>query len=314
MSHHNSEVFISVDRSGNVFVVFAEFVEGDDTVGDLSVPHAHELTVSFLRCLLALYNIWVLTDIVDAGDIVESDLSISVDVKFVVGLSDVANAAFAELTAEGPQKFIEIDGARVVAIEEFDQYGDLLIREVDLIIDETILKLISIQLSISIIVEDAEDSSNASNGHSTTALERVFDVLDHLLAIVSWWGLDRRGCSGITGQFNGPEVLVTDSFRIVLTDSVSIVLVGEHLGLVLSGGGHAGDFHLVAEVVPVGDAVVGQELRCRAMLEHDLVCGDHGLAGLDISQALCRPNLPARAVSHLVQEANLLVAREAGEG
>ena len=103
-------------------------------------------------------------------------------------------------------------------------------------------------------------------------------------------------------------------FVIVLADSLTIVLAGEHLGLMLGGGGHAGDFHLVAEVVPVGDAVVGQELRCRAMLEHDLVRGDHGLAGLDISQALCRPNLPARAVSHLVQEANLLVAREAGEG
>ena len=128
MSHHNSEVFISVDRSGNVFVVFAEFVEGDDTVGDLSVPHAHELAVSFLWCLLALYNIWVLTDIVDAGDIVESDLTITVDVKFVVGLSDVANAALAEFAAKSPQKFVEIDGARVVSVEEFDQYGDLLIR------------------------------------------------------------------------------------------------------------------------------------------------------------------------------------------
>ena len=105
-----------------------------------------------------------------------------------------------------------------------------------------------------------------------------------------------------------------DTFVIVLADSLTVVLAGEHLGLMLGGGGHAGDFHLVAEVVPVGNAVVGQELRCRAMLEHDLVRGDHRLAGFGISQAYCGPNLPARAVSHLVQEANLLVAREAGKG
>ena len=127
----------------------------------------------------------------------------------------------------------------------------------DLIIDETILKLISIQLSISIIVEDAEDSSNASDGHGTTALERVFDILDHLLAVVSWRGLDWRGGGRITSQFNGPEVLITDAFGVVLTDSVSVVLVGEHLGLVLGRGGHAGDFHFVAEIVSVRDSIVG---------------------------------------------------------
>ena len=95
-------------------------------------------------------------------------------------------------------------------------------------------------------------------------------------------------------------VLAGDTFVIVLADSLTVVLAGEHLGLMLGGGGHAGDFHLVAEVVPVRDPIVGQELRRGAMLEDDLVCSDHRLASLGHSGACSGPNLPARAVCALV--------------
>ena len=46
-------------------------------------------------------------------------------------------------------------------------------------------------------------------------------------------------------------------FVIVLADSLTVVLAGEHLGLMLGGGGHAGDFHFVAKIVSVGDSIVG---------------------------------------------------------
>ena len=81
----------------------------------------------------------------------------------------------------------------------------------------------------------------------------------------------------------------------------------------LGGCGHAADFHLIAKVVPVRDAIVGQKLSRRTMLKHNLVRGNHWLANFIVSPAHDWPNLPVRAVCDLVEQADFLVAREARE-
>ena len=81
----------------------------------------------------------------------------------------------------------------------------------------------------------------------------------------------------------------------------------------LGGCGHAADFQLIAKVVPVRDAIVRQKLSRRTMLKHNLVCRNHWLANFIVSLACNRPNLPVRAVSDLVEQADLLVARESRE-
>ena len=84
LSHHDAEVFVGIDGSRDVLVVIAKFVKSNDAVGDLGVPHAHELAVSLLGGLLAIHNIWVLANIVDASYIIQRDLTISINVKLVV--------------------------------------------------------------------------------------------------------------------------------------------------------------------------------------------------------------------------------------
>ena len=81
----------------------------------------------------------------------------------------------------------------------------------------------------------------------------------------------------------------------------------------LGGCGHAADFQLIAEVVPIRDAIVRQKLSRRTVLKHHLVCGNDRLANFIVSLADDRPNLPVRAVRDLVKQADLLVAREARE-
>lgn len=49
------------------------------------------------------------------------------------------------------------------------------------------------------------------------------------------------------------------------------------------------------------------------MFEHDLVCGEDWLASLSETSAAVRPDLPHRVVRGLIQQADLLVARETGE-
>jgi len=53
----------------------------------------------------------VLADVVDASDIVESHLAITVDIKFLVGLPNEAASVVVEIAAESHEEFIEVDRA-----------------------------------------------------------------------------------------------------------------------------------------------------------------------------------------------------------
>ena len=168
LGHHDAEVFISVDGSRNIFVVVTEFVKSDVAVSDLSVPHAHELAVGLLRSLLASHDIWVLTDVVDARDIIESHGTISIDVELVVGLADEANTAIAQFASQCADELVEVDGAGVVPIEVADENCTLLLRQVDIKVLKTPHKLVDVELPVSIIVQDAEDTADAANRHGSS--------------------------------------------------------------------------------------------------------------------------------------------------
>ena len=233
LSHHEAEVIVGVDACRHILVVVTEFIEGDDAVCILGIPHAHVLTVGFLGRLLAVDNVGVLADIVDASNIVKFHQAILVDVELVVCLTNVANAACAELTTERPKELIEVDGSGVVAVEVADEDASLLLTEMNIEVLEAPHELIDVKLPVSIIVQDAEHSTNAANGHGAAPLQRLLDVIHHLLSIVARRSLNRLSTSLILRQDNLPEVLGVDLLVLALTNFLSVVLTSEHLGLVL---------------------------------------------------------------------------------
>ena len=236
LGHHDAEVLISVNGGRNITVVLAKLIEGDNSIGNLRIPHAHELTIGFLRSFLAVDNVGVLAHIIDASDIVKGHLTILVNIKLLVCSSNETDSVLAEVSAEGPKELIKVYTAITVAIEVSDKHLDLLVREVDIVVNKAILKLVGVELPVSIIIQDAEDAANTTDCHRTSPLQGVLDVLHHLGAIVPRGSFDGCGSSGIRRQLNGPEVLWVDSLILSLTDSLSVVLTGEHLCLVFGGG------------------------------------------------------------------------------
>ena len=178
----------------------------------------------------------MLAHIIYASDIIEGHLAILVNIKLLVSLSDETESVLVEVSAEGPQELVKVNVTIAVAIEMADEYLDLLVREVDIIVNKAILKLISVELPVSIIIQDAEDAANTTDRHRTSPLQGVLDVLHHLGAIVSRRSLDRCRSSWIRRQLNGPVVLWVDTLILSLTDSLSVVFAGEHLRLVFGGG------------------------------------------------------------------------------
>ena len=83
--HHQSEVVVSVDRAADAFIVIHELVEGHDTVGDLGIPLGHELLEDLIWSLLSFNDFWVLTCIVDLGNVLDCHLSILVNIKLLIG-------------------------------------------------------------------------------------------------------------------------------------------------------------------------------------------------------------------------------------
>ena len=129
----------------------------------MRVPHAHELAVGLLGSLLTVNDVWVLADIVNACNIIESNLAVPVDIKLVICLSDESHARIAELSSECANELIEVNGAGIVAIKVLNKHVALLFRQVDVEVLEAPHELISVKLPVSIIVEDAEDAANTTD-------------------------------------------------------------------------------------------------------------------------------------------------------
>ena len=150
------------------------------------------------------------------------------------GLKD-SDATYFECSEE----LIEIDCAALVAIKVGDQGIDLLLVQMDVKVFQSPHELVLVQLSVSIIVEDAEDASDAANGHSAALLKRSLDIGDHLFTVVAGCGLNWLRILGVFCKHNIPEVLRVNRLVLALTDSLTVVLTGEHLSLVLGRGSHA---------------------------------------------------------------------------
>ena len=96
--HHELEVVVAVDRAAHPLVVFVELVQGDDAVGLLGIPLGHELLEDLIRCLLALFDLGVLTCVVDRSDVRQGHLPILVDIELGIGSTDPNLASLAQLT------------------------------------------------------------------------------------------------------------------------------------------------------------------------------------------------------------------------
>ena len=256
MCHHDSKVFVCVNRGGDVTIVITELVESDDSVCDLRIPHAHELTVGLLRSLLARHDVWMLAHVVDSSDVIKSDLAIAIYIQLLVSLPNEAKSVLVQIPAKCHKELVKVDSPGVIPVKVGDENTALLFRKMNIEVLQSPHELIEIKLPVSIIVQDAENSAYAPNSHRSSSLQRLLNVCDHLGALISGRGFDGLCSRSILRQLNHPKVLAIHTLVIVLTDSLTVVLASEHLSLVLSGSGHARDFHLVAEVIPVRDAVV----------------------------------------------------------
>ena len=105
----------------------------------------------------------MLADIVNACNIIESNLAVSVDIKLVICLSDESQARIAEISSKCANELIKVNGAGIVAIKVLDKHVALLLRQVDVEVLEAPHELICVKLTVSIIVEDAEDAANATD-------------------------------------------------------------------------------------------------------------------------------------------------------
>ena len=78
--HHNSEVFVAVNRATDTFVIFAELVKCDNTILFLCVPLHHELLEYFIGRLPPCDDFGVLRSVVDLSNIIKFDKTVLVDV------------------------------------------------------------------------------------------------------------------------------------------------------------------------------------------------------------------------------------------
>ena len=111
----------------------------------------------------------MLADIVEFGNVVESHLTILVHIEFVIGTFNPNQTILTQVSPQRSNELVKADSTRSVSVEFGKNSLGLILVEVDSKIFKSIEKLTQVHLSVSIIIEDAEDTADAANGHRTTA-------------------------------------------------------------------------------------------------------------------------------------------------
>jgi hypothetical protein len=172
-------------------------------------------------------------------------------------------------------------------------------------------ELISVNLPVSIIVQDAEHAAKTSDLHRSSLGENVLDILKHLSTVVLWGLLDGLGLSGGAGHAQAPGVGRANLLVSLFTDHLSVVLASEDLGLGRYRSVHARHLALVAEIVDVRNSISWEGLHGGAVLKSDAVSGHNG--GSLLCLAVTWNDSPDGVVGRLGVKADFLVAGEASK-
>lgn len=275
--HHDLEVVIAVDRTADSLVVFAELFEGDDAVRFLRVPLDHEFLEDLIWGLLSLLNLGVFAGVVDLGDVLKSDSTVLVDVKFVVRSSDPDLASVVNLTFEGTEELVVTDRAVTVAIEMRDEVLSLLEGEVEAVVDETPTEVLDIKLAVTVIIHSLKDSGDALDSAAGTLEDFSFDFGDEVVDGESLELLHGDGVAGVGGVAEEPDVLVVLELGWHIRGDVTLAFESQVLGAIQNRERVAHDLLFAAEIVSVALIVRSEIVSRAAVTEQDWVGALDGL-------------------------------------
>jgi len=140
---HQLEVLLVVDTCGHVAVVIEELVKCNLSIAllrELVICHIHssmrfkcfeELLKHFLFGFLASAHIWVLLSIIALSNIVDVDVAIFIEVKFLEDTFDQVLPEGAHVTLNCMKKLIKRDTVVTVIIEELENSTAFFLAELD---------------------------------------------------------------------------------------------------------------------------------------------------------------------------------------
>lgn len=163
-------------------------------------------------------------------------MTVSVYIEFVVGQLDASNTSLAQISAESPNELVKVYRARSIAVKFSEESFGFVLLKMDTEIFESPHELVQVDLPVSIIIEDAEDTTNSANSHCSAAFQHVFDLLHDLICSQRRCDCDWLSLGSIRGEFNAPKVLLWNTLVYVLSDLNTLSFVGKDLCLGLCGG------------------------------------------------------------------------------
>ena len=204
--HHELEVVIIINRSGDVVVVFFELFLGDNVIWSFIVSHGmscfeglKELLEDLVFGFLSRKNIWVFSSIVNTSDIIEVDPTIAVFVELIECLSNKLLSGVVHWSSDGSNELIKFNETTSVEIEVWEKFLDFSFSESEHVVSHGFGEFIFIKRSGVVVIHDLELSLETNETSRTSWHKLGFQSFSKLF----WWSvrfvLSWRLWSGIQG-------------------------------------------------------------------------------------------------------------------
>lgn len=97
-------------------------------------------------------------------------------------MSDISNARSTQISSKNADELVERNGSTVIAIKFSKERFSLVLVHVNTEVLKTVHQLCHVDLSVSIIINDSEDTSKSTNGHRSTAKEVSLNIGHDLIS------------------------------------------------------------------------------------------------------------------------------------
>jgi len=177
-SHELNKVVIIVDGWGNGGVVVAPFSHGDLSIIVFVTEVGKEFKVSFVLGNLSRSNFWMSVARVDNSQVTCSYNTRSIKIKFAECGLDNSHSDFVQLSSNGNEELVVVDGTIVIGVEMSEKGIGFLFGKVASTFIETMEEFLRIKLSVSIIITIVKNSTESSDGLGTSWGHLILDLLN----------------------------------------------------------------------------------------------------------------------------------------
>ena len=171
---------VIVDVSGDGGVIVIPLLYSDNSVAVPIAEAGQELHEHFFGSHLTALDLWVLAGVINSAQVCRGDRAVAIAVELGEALVDNSLSVGVWRAANAVEELVVTDDAILVRVKVVEESLSLTHVDVHSVILQAPVELLLVDLTVAVVVHDAEGAAHTTNGPDSAGSQAGFHLLKNL--------------------------------------------------------------------------------------------------------------------------------------